>query len=80
MSDREVDITPTGCRTQEGIQRVNEALRIMENAITACADLLPEALKQLVPTSDPCLVSDIEEAIAARNRAQEAFLRAMAGR
>ncbi|HEX5426541.1 MAG TPA: hypothetical protein VFW94_23540 [Candidatus Acidoferrales bacterium] len=90
-----IDLTPESLKTPDGIAKVNEAMRAFEDATVALANaatrffddwmsFLREALKRYGTDADRDGLTDdlhqIEALIGGRNRAQERFLRAVAGR
>lgn len=82
----EIDLTPEGLKTQEGIRRVNKATEAIHDANARCAELLPELIEDYVegysggqgPFQD--IVPIVRAALAARRAAAEEFARAICGR
>lgn len=76
------DITPVGMSTPEGCKRVQEAQAEWDSAAHAVANALNEAMYGYVYgegfTADE--VHQLKALLGARDRKQEAFLRAVAGR
>jgi len=72
-----IDLTPVGCQTPEGNARVNTAMRALDNATVEVANTAEQYIangRELQGYRDLC------KAIEERQDAQEAFLRAVAGR
>ena len=84
-----IDITPEGCKTPEGRKRVADAQREWDSVTHELANVLKEFVdlgvtlcekrgNGFVPDFDA--ISQIQNLIGARDRKQEAFLRAVAGK
>ena len=74
-----IDITPVGCQTPEGVKRVSDAQQEWDSA----THLLANTLKEIMDDDEKPTTDDIQQLralIGARDRKQEAFLRAVAGR
>jgi hypothetical protein len=74
-----IDITPVGCQTPEGVKRIQDAQQEWESA----THLLANAVKEIMEDDQKPTPDDIHQLrvlIGARDRKQEAFLRAVAGR
>lgn len=69
-----VDITPVGCKTPEGIARVNAAVDRINDANARCAELLEIYYEDISASEDAKAVLD------ERKAATEELLRALAGR
>lgn len=84
-----IDLTPKGCETMEGCERVRKAMTDFENATAVVAneaetflDSYGTEIAGMVRGNNPELIENINELNAAmenRRRKQEAFLRAIAG-
>jgi hypothetical protein len=90
-----ITLTPRGMETQEGVERVNRAMEAQSNAIANVANLATEFIRQhgwcidqaidRLPNDDgdaETIREDLKEllhAIRERSKAQEEFLRAVAG-
>ncbi len=83
-----IDITPEGCKTPEGRKRVADAQREWDSVTHELANVLKEFVdlgvtlcekrgNGFVPDFDA--ISQIQNLIGARDRKQEAFLRAVSG-
>jgi hypothetical protein len=93
MSKNTVDITPVGCQTPEGVERVTKTLQAWEDSRVEFAntavqffsehrDYLTALLKAFGPVAAPVL-ADMKEVIALGRTMvsdQEEFLLAVAGR
>ena len=74
-----IDITPVGCQTPEGQSRVQIAHQEWDDATHALANTLKEIMDDdEKPTTDD--IQQLRALIGARDRKQEAFLRAVAGK
>ena len=74
-----IDITPVGCQTPEGVKRVSDAQQEWDSA----THLLANTLKEIMDDDEKPTTDDIQQLralIGARDRKQEAFLRAVAGK
>ena len=85
-----MDLTPRGCETPEGVARVNKAMEAFESSHVVVANEATAFLRKykdyieaaMVQCPDPDSVADyreLEQAVAGRGEAQDAFLRAVAG-
>lgn len=91
----EIDITPVGLQTQDGIRRVNAAQREFENATVIVADTASEFLSEnritLLEIARGSSIADcdrtalrealhqLDAVVSARAHKQEILLRAVAG-
>jgi hypothetical protein len=78
-----VDVTPVGMQTQEGVNRVQEALNHWHNTQATLANgasLIVRNRRDLTYGELLCELADLDDAVFAMAQAQEAFLRAVAGR
>ncbi len=77
-----IDITPVGCQTPEGVARVAKAKEEWDSATYLLANTLRELMDNYVYgegfTGDE--LHQLKALIGARDRKQEAFLRAVAGK
>ena len=74
-----IDITPVGCQTPEGNARVVKAQQEWDSATHLLANTVKEIMEDdQKPTPDD--IHQLRALIGARDRKQEAFLRAVAGR
>ena len=74
-----IDLTPVGCQTPEGVKRVQDSQQEWDSA----THLLANAVKEIMEDDQKPTPDDIHQLrvlIGARDRKQEAFLRAVAGR
>jgi hypothetical protein len=79
-----IDITPVGCQTPEGIARVQKAQQEWDSVTHQLANMLKELLDCGVTLNsdgkvDRDAIHQLNALIGARDRKQEAFLRAVAG-
>lgn len=82
-----IDLTPVGCQTPEGAQRVEEAIDNFEDVTAAVANIAQEFLAAfdaggagLAHEDGGAELSELREACRKRVRVQEEMLRAIAGR
>lgn len=86
-----IDITPVGCSTPEGVERVNKAMAAFEashaNVANNCSAFImkyaDEIKAAVVRSDDEDVVEDYKEmvrSIEERRKLQDEFLRAVAGR
>ena len=84
-----IDITPVGMTTPEGIQRVRNAQQEWDSATHLLANTLKELMEDFAPDIRSAVNSSraygeafhqLTALVGARDRKQEAFLRAVAGR
>jgi hypothetical protein len=86
MESKSVDITPESLKTPEGAAKVNKAAEHWHDTQANVANLSASFFREfsyLVPAADEDateLVLEIQDAIKHMKTAQEAFLRALAGR
>ena len=76
-----IDITPESCKTPEGAAKVNDAMRALDNAIAEVANRAETVVQDYDnPDQIENSMRELRESVKARRDAQEAFLRAVAGR
>lgn len=77
MSDDTIDCTPSGCRTPEGVARVNAALTRLEASTARCANLLQDMARsgELDLGSPSGLAAD--DALQGRQAAYEELVSAL---
>lgn len=87
-----IDITPVGCKTPEGVKRVNEAMNAWQSYQADVANDAAALLKEFGPGltlkpggygEEPVLQAVLEELgerVKAMLKAQDEFLKALAGR
>lgn len=90
-----IDVTPTGLKTPEGVKRVNEALTKFHDANADVANAATQFLRQWIGSDTTAKhgpvtiqlnpealddLADVWERITERERVQDVFLRAVAGR
>lgn len=79
-----IDITPEGAKTEEGRARISAAIKELDLATTACANLLGEVFQDMICGDSfketwENIMGDVRIAVMRRSNASNNFLLALAG-
>ncbi len=88
QSANEIDLTPRGCQTQDGVVRVNAATKALDEATSRCANVLADIYTEMGGSVAGDTVRDvwrnhiveIKGAVIARREATAEFLNALTGK